>query len=182
MKMFLQYLATNVPRLAKRSHERTIKLAWSFIKVPLSPATWLKSPRFTSSPVQPIEVCLPIIPLRSETTTRSDILQGQALFTRVNKKILFHLLTTERQKRQIVRNDRQTKKIERQTKKIDRQRDRTEKTDILTERTDTQTEKTNIQTIDRDLEVRICTFLFITTKTKWTISFNWGKISAIALE
>ena len=70
MKMFLQYLATNVPRLAKRSHDRTIKLAWSFIKVPLSPATWLKSPRFTFSPVQPIEVCLPIIPLPAETQKR----------------------------------------------------------------------------------------------------------------
>jgi len=80
MKMFLQYLATNVPRLAKRSHDRTIKLAWSFIKVPLSPATWLKSPRFTSSPVQPIEVCLPIIPLPSETQKKIIYLYRSILF------------------------------------------------------------------------------------------------------
>ena len=58
--------------------------------------------------------------------TRSDILQGQALFIRVKQKNLFCFRTTDRktdiQKRQKGRNDRKTRKINRQkdTRNIDR--------------------------------------------------------------
>ena len=43
--------------------------------------------------------------------TRSVILQGQALFIRIEQKILFHFLSTDRKRD---RKDGQTKKVDRQ--------------------------------------------------------------------
>ena len=67
-----------------------------------------------------------------EAMTRSDILQGQALYNRVKQKFLFHFWSTDRQKRQTGRKDRETEKTDikdRQTDRKDRQKRQTDTKD-----------------------------------------------------
>ena len=53
--------------------------------------------------------------------TRSDILQGQALFTRVKQKLLFDFWNTDRQAEMTDRQEGHTHRKDRPTEKRDRQ-------------------------------------------------------------
>ena len=66
--------------------------------------------------------------------TRSDILQGQALYNRVKQKLLFHFWTKDRGTE---RKDWQTKMTYRQTEKTDRQKRPIEQADRYTQKTQT---------------------------------------------
>ena len=85
-----------------------------------------------------------LVPMSSLIVTRSDILQGQALFIRVKQKNLFCFRTSDRktdiQKRQKGRNDRQAEKTDKQKRQTGRNDIKTQQT--LTENTEGQKRKT----------------------------------------